>query len=1418
MTVTADGLGSQATLVHLTPAQHTQVDLHLHAGVATLTGNVTGPDTLGNVTGLGGIVVTASNGTTTRTASTTTGDGAGTFLLTDLPLPATYTVTFSGQGYRTQSHEVTLTAGNTTADLDVLLDESHGVVQGTITGPDGTGLTGAGLVLSNAENTYKTMSTSDGDGTFRLNGVTPGDYVLTGQMFGHINAYAPVTVAPSGTSDIHLILTAIPGDGLTATSHIRGRVSDARTNGQIVCPDKAPTDPCEVTVTLTTQGKDGTARTVSVTANADREYTIPATTDEGLLPGLHTLQITADGYAPGQVTAQVPMGAVVRANQVALHPAPAIVGTVTARSGVVPAGTCVVAVSGNTDPLSGGGCTVTGDPAAPECQTTGDLVCTVVNVDGSYKLEHLRSGTYQVAVVPPAGGQYLPVAGVEMSVSPGDVRRYDATIDRLGRVLLTVLTDTGTASLLPADEAHVTPVRVDGTDSTALAPVVTDPDGLVLVDSLTPGTYRFDVTWTLTSTAPAVPLTGTSATVTVGNNQELSQQVVLTRDASGFRSQVVTDLGAHGTVTAGGVDVQVHGVIGYNGLIPVYGSATATTDEAGHFTVVTDPNETGPHHAYLPVVGDTVDLQVRDSQFVPFTQNKMSIAALDGSSVVLEPIGKAFSGELVLTGEDTAPRPLDPAEVELRVELAPPGADRATVTVGAGGALVWNDPSQPTSDTGPGTWIRPGTYRVVATADGYASTPVTFTVPLAGMTGPVQVELNRFGELRVRVLTGNGSETRAVPDAVVTLTRPGMGEQTLTPVPGANTVNFGEVPAGTYQVLVQAAGYAFDTFPVTVEPGGTSPNDVFLTPMGTIYGKVEVLSTTGTRKAMSNVLVHAKYNSQTFTAVTDATGQYRITGTVTDEGLESGTWEVTTTVDGYSTWYAEPPGMLGAKFFPVEVDASAGALQNITLVPDPVDLVVDLYDPQNPDATDALSHMQVALHTPTGPVSPTCTPLSASSELCPTVPDAEGNPTAQVPGRYTFVDLEPGTYTLDVTGGGYAPLMVNVSAAPAERTQVNIPLASRTNTITGTVSGQAGADVAAPVVDAQVVLSSTGGDEVASSQTVAGGAFTFADVPDGTYVLEVSHAGYSPVTRSVHVQGGQVASLDIVLFVAARQVTVTLLSGQGFPLTGALVTLTDEGGQPIVAAQPAVPDGAGKYLVTFNQVPPGAWVVRAVGPAGHCGTYTAPLAAEAHDVTVSVNEMRVRVSVTSEGTSPVPSVGATVTSGGETAAEVLVGVGGGEQVLYLPRAAEYTVSPAGVPGWSYTPEFTVVSAGTVDARVTFTLVKDPVATSVEFTSPSAVDVVTGDLLTVVAGVSPADGMLDGARVDLLRDGVVIASTTVVGSGATFTGVDTTGWAEGEHVLTAELAAGAGYLASTTTGPVVVTVQDPEPEPPADSEG
>ncbi|HTH07092.1 MAG TPA: carboxypeptidase regulatory-like domain-containing protein, partial [Ilumatobacteraceae bacterium] len=129
ITVTAPGFAPASQVVELTDGtpEFINANVFLSSAQSAITGTVRDSNGL-----LGGVLVTVTGPDVTVVGATESeGSAFGTFLVADLPIPATYTVTFSKTGYLDQVRQVTLdpVLGPTTA-IDVLMNTDTVVVRG----------------------------------------------------------------------------------------------------------------------------------------------------------------------------------------------------------------------------------------------------------------------------------------------------------------------------------------------------------------------------------------------------------------------------------------------------------------------------------------------------------------------------------------------------------------------------------------------------------------------------------------------------------------------------------------------------------------------------------------------------------------------------------------------------------------------------------------------------------------------------------------------------------------------------------------------------------------------------------------------------------------------------------------------------------------------------------------------------------------------------------------------------------------------------------------------------------------------------------------------------------------------------------------------------------------------------------------
>ena len=107
-------------------------------------------------------------------------------------------------------------------------------VNGVVSGSNGGGLAGAGVVLSNDTNTFKTLTESAAPvGGFDFGQIPPGQYVLTAEDFGYTTASAEVNVGPGQTQTVNLTLPFV-GQTNQNTATIQGSVQDLFSQTPIV--------------------------------------------------------------------------------------------------------------------------------------------------------------------------------------------------------------------------------------------------------------------------------------------------------------------------------------------------------------------------------------------------------------------------------------------------------------------------------------------------------------------------------------------------------------------------------------------------------------------------------------------------------------------------------------------------------------------------------------------------------------------------------------------------------------------------------------------------------------------------------------------------------------------------------------------------------------------------------------------------------------------------------------------------------------------------------------------------------------------------------------------------------------------------------------------------------------------------------
>lgn len=245
------------------------LDVRLGAGTGSIAGMVTDGSA-----GLGGVKVSTSVDGKELVVGTPTVGSVGSFVLPNLPTPATYVLTFTRGGFTTRTLAVDLRPGELRTDLAVVLSGGAGTVTGRVVDGDGAGLGGVTVTAGGAGAGTSTTTLTSGDvGAFTLTGLGSGKPVtLTFAREGLTSVTLPVTIPASGPAD-PVAVTLRPAVGT-----IVGRVTRDGT-GLVGATVNATDGEVTRTTTTTEEGDHGTG-----------SYVL-----SGLPPATYTVTVVVDG-------------------------------------------------------------------------------------------------------------------------------------------------------------------------------------------------------------------------------------------------------------------------------------------------------------------------------------------------------------------------------------------------------------------------------------------------------------------------------------------------------------------------------------------------------------------------------------------------------------------------------------------------------------------------------------------------------------------------------------------------------------------------------------------------------------------------------------------------------------------------------------------------------------------------------------------------------------------------------------------------------------------------------------------------------------------------------------------------------------------------------------------------------------------
>ncbi|MCU1595532.1 MAG: hypothetical protein JWO12_2924 [Frankiales bacterium] len=209
----APGFGARSDSLTLTGGQSLALGkVVLTSGTGTVTGTVTSAQAPPGANQLGGVSVSVGGSATPLT--TTTVSGLGTYDLSGLVAPGSYTLTFSLNGYGSQTVPLRLAVGAPQQRVDVVLSRAVGSITGRVYDRGDNGVGGATITVTDGQNVVTTTSTAIGnpakDGTYEVAGLAPGNYTVTVDHGSDREQTLLVTVSLPGPTCVNL--RSVPSD------------------------------------------------------------------------------------------------------------------------------------------------------------------------------------------------------------------------------------------------------------------------------------------------------------------------------------------------------------------------------------------------------------------------------------------------------------------------------------------------------------------------------------------------------------------------------------------------------------------------------------------------------------------------------------------------------------------------------------------------------------------------------------------------------------------------------------------------------------------------------------------------------------------------------------------------------------------------------------------------------------------------------------------------------------------------------------------------------------------------------------------------------------------------------------------------------------------------------------------------------
>ena len=1448
ITASAAGFGASTVVIALKGGEtRGDVGLTLTAGTATIVGIVSSRgDPVGGID----VKVTSVSGDLTRTTTTLTDTSVrGRFTVPALPF-GRYTVTFTGDGWLTDTREITVSSSAETVNVDDFR-RSTATIQGrvfqdavgaceypvpgvaaTVT-PQPCG--NVGVTVRNDTGVWRTTSAS-GTGEFRISGIPAGTYTVTFERFSYLAVTIQATV---GAGDILTLgnanatgydpvrLTLIAGSDLArssarivlrddsaltttlAVSCLSPEVTMSESGGppQPVavargpgCPTGAsPTDPVTCVTSSTATGLRGCL----VGSGGIRI--------EGLSPGAKTFTFSLDGFDVGTIVASVPTNGLAELGDLRLLPLGSVAGQLTGVSDTPVAGgrLFIHPTDANVvlrDPhgaTDGGWYACTYDVSGTGTPVKGRCVDASASGDFGFR-RALPTGTYEIVapigdVASPTGLPTVPAVSLDherrtrtLQAQAGQLTTFDLSVRRYGAVAGVIQTpDASGAGYTFVDGASVT------VTATGLANGAVDRHRITIgsaTDALGIGHYRVDRLLT-TGAQGGYDITFSrngfgDVTLHIPNgvpfNTELLKNVIMLSPPVSIDGSVGW-FADPADSTPTTIDGASVQVAGISDYI-VLDSAPYHESVRGSFTTSTgtDGTFTSPGTAPRFVAGEP-SVTVSKPGFVTRTVNVSLLSPTNGR-VVADVVLEPVAR--TLNGTVSLTPAIASSEAAEGVTAAAL-LQNLTVTVRrTDGALVTTAPVQSNGVFAVAN-VRPGAYDVTISGQGVSTTTARATVHVT--TADDEDELpalavKRRGVVIARVVDTSGTGVGGVTVEVVDGTR--TVRTAITCIDPSQPGGVQGCPAGTARIG------DLDLLPYTIRTSklgwknASSAVDLRTVPVSAVGVQMLQFGTITGRLLGGITSTDPNAAPIVNALVTAKLLQVADTADSADVGRE-----VTARTDASGTFTVT--GAMDAGTWSVHAAQPGYVEQDL-------DGSVVVTDGR---ATAIGTYTLVAQPADIrGKVTDETNGPLANATI--TLQETGASATTGTDGLYSFLQIPARTYTIEVTAEGRRTITKVINLRPGDKQQVDVAFSAKVGQLGGKIDGQDDPSAPKVAVTATITLKQ-GTTTVDSFTTSSDGTVTRNDVPAGSYTATISATGYDPVTQTVNIVANQPAFLFVTLPASVSSVTVTIRSSKtsvSSSVFSGLVVHATKGS----SAVDGVVGAAG--TASFSTLTPGTWTFRTQGATtlgdphaegtAQTATVIKSASAVAPSVTFTLNRyegITATLSATDDTDPPVALTGATVraTLGSTTVTLAETATPGTYSVRVVLVAGAYAVSATKAGFGPATATAAVTVDDVTDVTASATTMHPLTVTVASANGDNLVGVTVTASPGATGAVVTATSGSDGTALLSLPAGTYTLTTTNAGN-ASYTSSPGVVAPHGDTTASATVAAGSTPAATTIT--------------------